>query len=344
VSHEHKNLENYEVESELLEFCRFHTLDSEAQIEDLKPLPGHAGLSYSFRLVDRRQSRNLVLRLAPRGVRAAGPADVVRQGRIMASLNATGLPVPRVLWFGDDLRWFGRPYCIVELVEGSSLARGDQILTSPDRDARIEAVLRVMVTLHKLDWREMVQSWGPVVSTEAELARIDGLLERPTLDYGLVRSLAPLGEQLRKTLAGDGPVGCVHGDFQWTNLLFDGPRVAALLDWELAMIGPTTLDLAWLCLFSDPESWATDILIPKFAPAPEELVALYEELSAEPVNERVVRWFRAFSAYRFGAITVFNLMLHRRGKRVDPVWEILASSVPRMVERALELCASISSC
>jgi hypothetical protein len=52
-----------------------------------------------------------------------------------------------------------------------------------------------------------------------------------------------------------------------------------------------------------------------------------------------VRWFRAFAGYRFGVITCFNLMLHRRGKRHDPEWERIGTSAPRMFERALELLA-----
>jgi hypothetical protein len=50
-----------------------------------------------------------------------------------------------------------------------------------------------------------------------------------------------------------------------------------------------------------------------------------------------VRWFRAFAGYRFGVITCFNLMLHRRGKRHDPLWEDTALSAPRMFEHGLEL-------
>jgi hypothetical protein len=38
-------------------------------------------------------------------------------------------------------------------------------------------------------------------------------------------------------------------------------------------------------------------------------------------------------------ITCFNLMLHRRGKRPDPHWELIAVSAPRTFERGLELLA-----
>jgi hypothetical protein len=60
-------------------------------------------------------------------------------------------------------------------------------------------------------------------------------------------------------------------------------------------------------------------------------------LAPFPVAATDVRWFRAFAGYRFGVITCFNLMLHRRGKRDDPHWEEVALSAPRMFERALEL-------
>jgi hypothetical protein len=50
-----------------------------------------------------------------------------------------------------------------------------------------------------------------------------------------------------------------------------------------------------------------------------------------------VAWFRALAGYKFAAISGFNLMLHRRGKRPDPYWERLESSIPRLFERGLEV-------
>jgi aminoglycoside phosphotransferase (APT) family kinase protein len=45
-------------------------------------------------------------------------------------------------------------------------------------------------------------------------------------------------------LPGSGDV-LVHGDFGPQNLLLDGPRVTALLDWEFAHVGSRIEDLAW---------------------------------------------------------------------------------------------------
>ena len=67
------------------------------------------------------------------------------------------------------------------------------------------------------------------------------------------------------------------------------------------------------------------------------MAEIYRERVPWPVSEAEVRWFRAFAGYRFGVITAFNLMLHRRGKRHDPSWEEIALSAPRLFERGREL-------
>ena len=60
-------------------------------------------------------------------------------------------------------------------------------------------------------------------------------------------------------------------------------------------------------------------------------------LSSAPVSDADAAWFRAFASYRFGVITAFNVMLHRRGKRHDPHWEDIALSAPTMFSHGIEL-------
>jgi len=70
---------------------------------------------------------------------------------------------------------------------------------------------------------------------------------------------------------------------------------------------------------------------------PDEIIKAYARSVTFPVSPDEIRWFRAFAGYRFGVITCFNVMLHRRGKRIDPQWEDTGLSAPRMFERGLEL-------
>ncbi|MGO9453275.1 MAG: phosphotransferase family protein [Candidatus Binataceae bacterium] len=319
---------------------RAKTGDPGATVRDISPLPGHAGFGYSL-VLDRTTpggiSGKLVLRVAPEGTRIAGPADVVRQARIMESLADTEVPVPPIHWYGDEAEFFGRPYFVAGFVQGFRLVDVPNIAREDARKLARRGV-ETMAALHRVDWRPRRAAWGgdPTPLSE-EMKRLDHLLDRPTLDPATVARAPELREKLRATIP-DARVGIVHGDFQFSNIMFNDGRVAALIDWEISLLGPTLLDLGWICFFADPASFVEDRSQTSPAPlAAEEIVEIYSAVAGFPVSMEQVRWFRAFAGYRFGVITCFNLMLHRRGKRHDPEWERIGLSAPRMFEHALEL-------
>ena len=326
-----------ELAAQLTALCRAHTGDPAARAEDLAALPGHAGFSFRFTLHARGGSEPLVLRLAPPGVRIYGTADVARQARLLQALGERGIPVPPVRWYGDEPDWFGRPYSVVELLPGLTLAQMGEHGTLSAGLCRtvVEQAVEVLARLHALEpvpparWLE--EPLMPVYDVE----RWDRFVER-SADPELVA----LGPTLRRRLIERAPrsfrTGMFHGDFQWSNLLVDGDALVAVLDWELAAVGPVLNDLGWLCLFSDPQSWGEDYPpLPPVAP-PGEVEEAYRRAWGEAL-EGDVAWFRALAGYKFAAISGFNLMLHRRGKRPDPYWERLESSIPRLLERGLDV-------
>jgi aminoglycoside phosphotransferase (APT) family kinase protein len=328
---------------QLTELVREKTSDPRATVSALSALPGHAGVSYSFELTTSAagapKSERLVIRLAPAGVPVAGPTDVVRQARIMESLAGTAVPVPPIKWYDNDPRWFGRPFFVAGFVAGDKLALGEHTYAEAETRAMVERAVGALAALHALPWEPRRAVWGEPSSLADEMKRLDNLLDRPTLDPKVVGRAPLLRERLRQSLPAPATVhlGCVHGDFQWSNCLFERGKLNAVIDWELAQIGATLIDLGWLCLFSDPQSWETLDLVPQHVPPPEEIAERYAASAAAKVAAGQVRWFRAFAGYRFGVITAFNLMLHRRGKRLDPTWEDIALSGPRLFERGLEL-------
>jgi len=332
-----------ELTARLTALIRARSGNPYARASGLEPLPGHAGVSYRFVCEqDQRHGAEtaapLVLRLAPAGAPATGPNDVARQARIMTALAGVGgVPVPRILWFDDDPRWLGQPFFIAEFVAGEKPALGERRFEADEMRRCAAAAVAAAAALHRLDSRACRAAFGEPVELASELDRLARLLDRPTIDAQLIARAPALRERLAARIPGAMRIGCVHGDFQWSNCLFRDGRLVALIDWELAQVGAVLIDLGWLALFSDRKSWATDDLVPACCPAPEELVVGYEEATAEKIPAGAMRWFRAFAAYRFGVITAFNLMLHRRGKRHDPMWETFALSGPRLFERGLEL-------
>jgi hypothetical protein len=70
-------------------------------------------------------------------------------------------------------------------------------------------------------------------------------------------------------------------------------------------------------------------------PHGDELEEWYREAYG-PV-EGDLNWFKALAMYKFGIISGFNLMLHRRGKRDDPHWEDIKPSMKTNMEYALRM-------
>lgn len=81
---------------------------------------GHSGFTYRVELAAPAvETTAYVLRLAPCGARARGPADIGRQGAIMAALHGAGVPVLRVLDSSSEPAIDGRSLALMDLADGT---------------------------------------------------------------------------------------------------------------------------------------------------------------------------------------------------------------------------------
>jgi aminoglycoside phosphotransferase (APT) family kinase protein len=296
-------------------------------VTEITTMPGHAGFSYGV-VVD---GAPFVLRVPPDGARHEGPADVLRQARVLTLLHRSGVPVPAVRGTGGE----PAPWMAVDRLPGHTLRPTDD---GPPRFAPAEvrplalAAVDALAALHAVappDWL------GETRDPAAAVTRWDRFAARAD-DASLLAGADALRGRLLATAPRAPATGIVHGDYQWGNLLGTvaggEPRLLAVIDWELAHVGSVLDDLGWLCLFSDAAWWTGDAMtVPAGVPATDELCARYG------VAEDAVRWHLALAAYAFAVVIALNLTLHRRGKRVDPYWELLAPSAPGLVRRALDL-------
>jgi aminoglycoside phosphotransferase (APT) family kinase protein len=314
----------------------------DAVVSQVETMPGHAGLSFGFRVdyQENGQAKNesLVMRIPPKGVKQSGNTDVLRQVPLLQTLKRHGVPVATVRWFGSDLRWFEVPYIMVERLPGRTFRFSEPDASfdlSREKVAyRYRQIVQALTQTHRLDWQKDLPNWETPRSLEEEIRFWD-----PILAKGAEPQWITQGQEVRELLLQYQPqhpaIGLFHGDFQGSNFLFDGDTLNAILDWEISGIGGQLLDLGWLIVFSDPASW-TGLCTPiATAPSAEEITAWYEEGMQQKAQD--VSWFRALAGYRFGAISCFNVMLHRRGKRHDPEWENIAPSIPFLFGRAKEL-------
>lgn len=196
------------------------------------------------------ESGSFVLRAKPPGPLLPKAHQVEREARIMAALAGTGVPVPEVLASVPDAASpFGRAFFVMRFVPGRVFS--DPALATLAKDARgavYNAMAETLAALHRVD---------PVKIGLADLGPPTGYFERQTALWARAYRASvetPLRdmERVERWLAANLPreehgVRILHGDFRHDNMIFaqDAPEVRALLDWELATLGPPVADLAY---------------------------------------------------------------------------------------------------
>lgn len=309
------------VRADLTTVLRTMWSDPSVHVGDPRPFgDGHSGFTYQVVVTRASVPIEAVLRLSPPGARIAGPADIGRQGRIMAALGAVHLPVPTVLASSSDPVIDGRSFALLELLDGTgwelaAAATSDRAVAEAAVGA-LRAVAASGPGNSGIAGEEPIGPRGEVLRWAALLSRCPDWIAEP----GQV-----LASELLAVCPESAVATLVHGDFHFGNLLFRGDRVIGILDWEIASLGDPRLDVGSLAVavlrnrYGDEPNPTGGLRI-----SPRDLVALWGEDETMP-------WFVATNCLKYAAILGYNLMLHRSGRRPDPIYEQLRTTMRSLI-------------
>jgi aminoglycoside phosphotransferase (APT) family kinase protein len=274
----------------------------------------------------------VVLRRPPVGQVAATAHDMGREQRVIAGLEGTAVPVPRVLAASPGGPPVNAPCYVMELIDGvvplGELPPG-WATTNDERRRMSIALVDVLVALHAVD---------PAAVGLADFGRPEGFLARQvrrwTIQWehardGVPADAATAGElsRLADALAGAVPTtqrhGIVHGDYRFDNCLFDATdpgRIRAVLDWELSTLGDPLADLGLLLVYwrepEQPEIWRaaqplpSPTALPGF-PTRAEVVNAYA--AGSDLDMGPLPWYVAFGAFKLGVVLAGILARVRAG-------------------------------
>jgi aminoglycoside phosphotransferase (APT) family kinase protein len=308
-----------------------------SNVESLAPMPGgHAGLTYGFRARYRDQrTESFILKMAPKGVPRRGSTDIFRQERLLRFLGDAGYPAPKVRWACPDDAPLGAPFIVMEHLPGHTFfIWSPATLPQPEEFPLLWLeTARVMGRLHALSWSDRLADWEQPATLDGELARWARLL-RHMEDEEAREAAGKLFEALHLSAPPDYITGVIHGDLQPGNILFSHGKANGVIDWDLSSIGPVGMDIGWLLMMADRDSWARGWQ-PVGTPSAKHLLDAYWQ--AGGVERHNLDWFQAFAHARMAAIAGLNLKLHRDGRRVDDVWEKFLPSVPILLRNAFTL-------
>lgn len=204
------------------------------------------------------QRRDLVARIQ-REVGCPMLADVFHQYRVMRAISSVStVAVPRLAFAEVDPAPIGQPFFVMERVEGRVPADipsyheagwfADELTTGQRAQAWWNAI-REMERLHRIDWRVF-----PFLGEGLEAApRADFYLEGfigAWMDWAAQGQSYPAIERAIRLMTKHMPptvqTGLVWNDARMGNTMFAPDfTVAALIDFEVATLGPAEIDLAW---------------------------------------------------------------------------------------------------
>jgi aminoglycoside phosphotransferase (APT) family kinase protein len=196
-----------------------------------------------------------------------------REQRVLSALAGSRLRVAGVLGyldFGEEL------WLLTERLPGEqlevALARG---IARAERDSLLGDVGAQLARLHATPIPPPLREDRPFLDRVLAEAG-DNLTKHPDeLDGGT----ATLLEQLHRSRPADLPARLIHGDFRPDNILVDGGRVSAFVDWSGGGSGDPRMDVAFI---------TSDI---------GDTAAFYEAYGQPPLDPAVQRWFLDLYAF-----------------------------------------------
>jgi aminoglycoside phosphotransferase (APT) family kinase protein len=196
------------------------------------------------------EAANYVLRKKPAGKLLPSAHAIEREFAVMQAL-AGRIPVPKMHVFCADESIIGQQFYVMEHVDGRILPDARMLDAEPgERRALCLELVTVLARLHTVDYRTSgLEAFGrPDSYVARQLARWSKQYAASRVeDNADMERLMPW---LETNLPSSDEGVIVHGDYRTHNVIFANhePRIAAVLDWELATIGHPLADLAYCCL------------------------------------------------------------------------------------------------
>jgi aminoglycoside phosphotransferase (APT) family kinase protein len=244
--------------------------------------------------------------------------DIELQAKCMRLVRArTDVPAPEVHWVELDSKWLGTPFLVMRRIDGNAppdippYVFGGWVAdaTPETRAAMQRRTLEVLGKLHELtpansDLAFLARPQFGNTALEQQIGH-----ERWYYDWAREGESYPLIEAafawLDSHWPAEGETVLNWGDARVGNVLYRDFTPIAVLDWEMATVGPREVDLAWMIFLHEFfHDMAVGFGLPGMADfmQRDSVVAEYEELTGHTV--RALDWFEVYAALRFAIVSI----------------------------------------
>ena len=233
---------------------------------------------------------------------------------------ATDVPIPAVGLIDESGSVLGTPFFLMERVEGVvppdvlPYTFGDNWLfdaTPAEQRALQDASVGVLARLHSIeDVADTFAFLDPAMSGHEGHRVLERNLAKTSAWYSFAGVRSPLIERGLAWLTANVPHHAgvaepvlVWGDARIGNVMYRDFAPVAVLDWEMATLGPRELDVAWMVFAHAVFEEIAHVLelpgMPDFMRA-SDVVATYQELTGVELGD--LTWFQVYAAVIWGVV------------------------------------------
>jgi aminoglycoside phosphotransferase (APT) family kinase protein len=265
-------------------------------------------------------------------------SSLEEQFRVIKALEATLAPTPKAYWYEEDPLLLGGPFFVMEKIEGEVpnpwSRAGKQFYAEAARRGKLpRSFVEALASLHNLDWRsaglDFIGVPGPGKDfVLREIAKWESLIAQS------IRKPEPVLTELLMWLKANAPeakrLAFVHGAYRTGNLIINDDAIAAVIDWELQVIGDPMYDVAYV--LSDLNREDSPLL--SCVVEREFFLDYYQQLTGLTIDLEVCRYYEILYMMRSTAFWLSASGLFAEGRNKDLRLARTTYSVPVVLDMA----------
>jgi aminoglycoside phosphotransferase (APT) family kinase protein len=284
------------------------------------------GTSKQTALISLSGARDLPSELVIRRDQTAATmtGSVAQEFPLLQVIHTAGVAVPRPLFLETSSEPLGKAFVAMERVPGQSLATHFAI---PKEREVAFGLAEQLARLHAIPVQKFSTVFGAAPQFDSADRRREPLEKMRETWWHFSRTPSVTMSAAFRWLednidCAEGPMSLVHGDLGFHNMLIDGKRFVALLDWETAHIDNPAGDLGYVLP-----------IIERMMPW-QEFIDCYLAAGGQPVTQRQVHFFGIWEILRINIKLRNTRMLYETGATDDVMLgQVGAYYVPRFVHR-----------
>ena len=265
-------------------------------------------------------------------------SSLQEQYRVLQALEPAPVPTPAVYWYEEDPTLLGGPFFVMEKVEGEvpnpwSRVGKQYYAEAAKRDQLPRSFVEALAALHTFDWRaaglDFLGVPGPGTDFALrEVAKWESLIQQS------LRKPEPVLTEILMWLKANAPttqrLAFVHGAYRTGNLIVKDDAIAAIIDWELQVIGDPMYDVAYV--LSDLNREGSPLL--SCVVEREFFLDYYQQLTGLTVDLAVCHYYEILYMMRSTAFWLSASGLFAEGRNKDLRLARTTYSVPVVLDMA----------